>query len=141
MNLHQPIGVCVIVLDKTKKKVLLGKRKNAYGEGMWGLPGGRMELKEKLEDAAKRELLEETNLIAKKIIFIGVVRELQETYNFIHFGFLCEKYEGKLINKEPDKLEEWLWFDLIDLPKDILPGHNAILDIYINKNINLKDLC
>ena len=42
-------------------KILLGKRLNVAGHGQWGLPGGHLEENEDLIEAAKRELLEETN--------------------------------------------------------------------------------
>lgn len=42
--------------------VLLVKRKNHPGKGLWALPGGHIHLDETLQNAAKRELLEETGL-------------------------------------------------------------------------------
>jgi 8-oxo-dGTP diphosphatase len=44
---------CEIFLIKDDA-ILLGKRKNCYGEGTWGLPGGHLEQGESI-----RELLEE----------------------------------------------------------------------------------
>jgi len=88
------IGVCVIVLDKQKKHVLLGKRLNSYRAGMLGLPGGRIDLEESLEVCGKRELLEETSLQGNNLLYIGVIRELQEGYNFIHFAFTCSDFTG-----------------------------------------------
>ena len=76
----EKIGVVIIVLDETKQKTLLGKRKNAYKAGMYGAPGGRTGMKEPLSEAVGRELREETNLEAKNIKYLGIVRELQETY-------------------------------------------------------------
>ncbi len=126
----ETIGVVIITLDETKKKILLGKRKNAYKAGMYGMPGGRIELKEAFEDTVVRELKEETNLDAQDITYIGVVRELQESYNFIHFIFLCESYTGTLTNSEPEKCEGWEWHSLDTLPKDILPAHMAGIDLF-----------
>ena len=45
-----PIGINVIVVRD--KKILLGKRKNSYGEGTWALPGGHLEEGEGMEEAA-----------------------------------------------------------------------------------------
>ncbi|HSX09701.1 MAG TPA: NUDIX domain-containing protein [Candidatus Saccharimonadales bacterium] len=128
----EKIGVIIIVLDEHKQKLLLGKRKNAYKAGYFGLPGGRIELEESLQEAVKRELLEETNLVAEHVTYLGVVRELQETYNFIHFVFLCESYSGELKNNEPDKCEGWEWHLPNELPEDILPGHLAGITIFKN---------
>lgn len=137
---QQPIGVCVIVLDNTKKSVLLGRRINAYKSGMFGLPGGRVNLSEPLAKCARRELFEEAGLQVKSLKYIGVVRELQNTYNFIHFVYLCEKFEGKLETKEPHKCEKWEWYSLDALPKDILPGHKAALDLFKGVGTHIKEL-
>jgi len=127
-------------LDKTKTKFLLGKRKNAYMSGYYGLPGGRMELKESLWESVKRELKEETGLQAQQIKYLGVVRELQSTYNFIHFAFLCEKYAGEVTNTEPEKCEGWEWFELDEIPQQTLPGHLAGIDIFKDSTLSLREL-
>jgi 8-oxo-dGTP diphosphatase len=135
------IGVCVIVLDKKSEQVLLGKRLNSYRAGMLGLPGGRINLKESLKECGKRELLEETALEAKNMEYVGVIRELQDDYNFIHFAFICTDFLGEPQVTEPDKCERWEWYSLTNLPENILPGHKAALDIYLHQDkTTLRDL-
>ncbi|PIY68560.1 DNA mismatch repair protein MutT [Candidatus Roizmanbacteria bacterium CG_4_10_14_0_8_um_filter_39_9] len=136
----QHIGVCVIVLDESKHKVLLGKRKNAYLAGAFGLPGGRVNLTEPLVECAVRELREETGLTAKLLRYVGVVRELQNCYNFIHFVYVCNKYSGTMETKEPEKCEGWEWYPLNSLPSDILPGHKSSLELLLNKDLLIQDL-
>ncbi len=136
----QPIGVGIIVLDKEKKNVLLGKRLNAYRAGLLGLPGGRLELTELLIDCGSRELLEETGLEASQLRYLGVVRELQEGYNFIHFAFVCEKYIGIPEVKEPNKCESWKWYPLNNLPEDIILGHQAVLELYLKPKQMFRDI-
>jgi 8-oxo-dGTP diphosphatase len=135
----EKIGVVVIVIDK-EKKLLLGKRKNAYKAGMYGLPGGRMELKESLYDSAKRELKEETNLNSNKLTYIGVIRELQEISTFIHFAFVCTDYHGGPENAEPEKCEGWEWFSPDEIPADILPGHLAAIEIFKDQETPLREI-
>ena len=135
------IGVCVLVLDKNHKKVLLGKRMNSYRAGMLGVPGGRLDLEEPLEECGKRELVEETSLVASDLKYIGVVRELQEGYNFIHFAFVCSYYTGTPTVIEPIKCESWEWYPIDNLPENILPGHKAALDIFLHPNqLSVRDL-
>jgi len=136
---HEHIGVCVIVIND-QNQLLLGKRKNGYRAGYYGLPGGQLELKEKLEDAIKRELYEETGLKGNSVSCLGVVRELQETYNYIHFCFTCQEFEGKPILCEPEKCEGWEWYPIDALPSPLLPGHQAALSLCSNHTSSVIDL-
>lgn len=43
-------------------KVLLAKRRNAPQKGKWAIPGGSVNLGETLQEAAEREIMEETGL-------------------------------------------------------------------------------
>ncbi|MFT6657985.1 NUDIX domain-containing protein [Maritalea sp.] len=51
-------------------RVLLIERSNPPYKGLWSLPGGRVEPGEELIDAIRRELLEETNLVAEQLQFV-----------------------------------------------------------------------
>ncbi len=67
---HAPMisaGSTVAVLKDNK--ILLNLRSDT---GTWGIPGGAMELGETLEEAAARELKEETNLYAEKYSLLNV---------------------------------------------------------------------
>ncbi|MEA2055905.1 MAG: NUDIX hydrolase [Candidatus Thermoplasmatota archaeon] len=59
----------VIIKDAA---VLLIKRKNDPYKGEWALPGGFVEYNEKTEDAAVREVFEETGLKTKIVDLVGV---------------------------------------------------------------------
>lgn len=54
------VGVTVIILKKGQ--VLVGKRRNTHGTGMWAFPGGHLEFGESPENCALREVYEETGL-------------------------------------------------------------------------------
>lgn len=127
------MGAAVIVVDPQSHKILLGERMNAYKSGYFGLPGGRSELRESVELGAVREVVEETGLRVSTIEYVGVVREFQETYNFVHFGMAAVTFEGILENKEPHKCKEWVWFDADALPDKILPAHKILIDMFLGK--------
>ena len=67
---HPRVGVGAILVRNGK--VLMGKRKNAHGEGSWALPGGHLEFGESLEECATRETYEETGIIISATDFIPV---------------------------------------------------------------------
>jgi ADP-ribose pyrophosphatase len=54
--------VAVGAVVKRKNKMLLVKRRDAPGQGTWAIPGGAVELGETLQQAAEREVKEETGL-------------------------------------------------------------------------------
>lgn len=132
------IGVCALLIN-SRNQVVLGIRKNGYKAGFYGLPGGKVEAHEALLTAIQREVVEETGLATLNFAFIGVIREDQGEYDFIHFVFCAEigKQQPQLC--EPDKCEAWQFFDLNKKLPKILPGHLAGIEMYLQRKI-VKDL-
>lgn len=121
------IGVGVIV--KKGNKVLMGKRKNSHGEGSWQFPGGHLEFGETPEDYAKRELLEETGLVAnnfEKGKFTNSIFD-KEDKHYITLFVTTNWEAGEPEIKEPEKCEGWEWFEWENLPKPLfLPIENLL---------------
>ena len=57
--------VAVGAIVKRENEVLLVKRNQPPSVGLWAIPGGRVELGETLQQAAEREILEETGLTVR----------------------------------------------------------------------------
>lgn len=133
----QHIGVCVILVNPAGL-ILFGRRKNSYKAGMLGLPGGRVEVHEPLQDAAQRELWEETGISGLNLQYVGVVRENQEGYDFLHFVFSAKQVEVAPVLCEPDKCEGWQWLEYTG-QTSILPGHALAVEMFQNK-LTLSDL-
>ncbi len=125
-----PVGVNVFVIRDNA--VLLGKRKNVFGDGSWGLPGGHLEFMEKIEDAAARELEEETGLKANSFKFHNLVNQVQKSdiRHYLQVGVVAEGVEGEPKLMEPDKCWEWQWFDMSNLPGPIFVGHIQQIELY-----------
>ena len=107
-------------------KILLQKRAD---DGLWADHGGSIELSERVEDAARRELYEETGLTAGKLELIGFYSgpEMDHTYpngdevSMIAFYFLCRDFEGQ-IRMQLEEVGALRWF-----PLDALPGEAEML--------------
>lgn len=113
------VGVQVAVFSKNA--ILLGKRKNVFGSGTWGLPGGHLEFGESFEGAASRELLEETGLKAVQLRTFSSINTPYEKTHYVQIGVEVLDYEGELENKEPEKCETLNFFKKDQLPSPLFP--------------------
>lgn len=108
-------------------KVLLIERKNPP-EG-WALPGGFIDYGESAEQAATRELEEETGLRCTHLTLFGVYsapgRDPRfHTLTVVYLGVA----EGEL--RAGDDAADAKWFDLRELPDKIAFDHRQILQLY-----------
>lgn len=92
-------GVGAVVVEGGK--VLLVRRGHAPLEGRWTLPGGLVELGETLEDALRREVLEETGWtvrVGKQLALFDFIEkdEGRVRYHYVLADFFCERIEGDL---------------------------------------------
>ena len=113
------VGVGIIVIKDGK--VLLGKRKNAHGEGAWCFPGGHLEFKETWEDCARREVAEETDLKIKNINLGTVTNDIfeKEDKHYITLIMVSDYDSGEVKLMEPEKSERWEWFEWGKLPQPL----------------------
>jgi 8-oxo-dGTP diphosphatase len=125
------VGVGVVVIKEGE--MLLGKRKNAHGEGTWSFPGGHLEYKESWEDCAIRETLEETGLSINNVRFGTVTNDIfhEEQKHYVTIIMLSDYESGDLCLMEPDKCEKWEWFTWDKLPDALFVSiENLLKDNY-----------
>jgi len=136
---HAPVMLCgasVIVVNESGELLLQRRRDN----GCWGYPGGGIELNEVVEEAAMRELYEETGLTANSLELFGVFSgpELHYVYpngdevSIIDIVYICRDWIGDL---KPDLSEvgDLRFFAPGKLPENISPPVVKPLKAYLDK--------
>jgi mutator protein MutT len=128
------VGVGVIIVNK-EGQILVGKRKGNYAP-RYSIPGGHLELGETFEEAAIREVKEETGLEIKDPKVIAVTNNLEtfqeEGRHYISLILIARKFKGKVGIFEKRKCQEWLWCDPHHLPIPHFDASRLGVECYIS---------
>ena len=101
----------VILKDES---VLLIKRGQSPLKGFWSLPGGVLEAGELLEEAVRREVLEETGLEVEPVAVVEVFQRIMRDrsgrpeYHYVIVDYLCEVTGGNLQAASDVDDAEWV---------------------------------
>ena len=124
--------VAVIILDGDK--VLIGKRKNIRGDGLYAFPGGGLDFREKYQNCALREIKEEcgnnleVELIDDNFPFATVPNEMIENGHVVVLFVRAKYLRGKPQNMEPEKCHDWEWRSWYRLPQPLFSGIQYLVD-------------
>jgi len=123
-----------VIVENRQEEILLILRSDTK---CWGYPGGSVDINEVVEEAAKRELFEESGLTANSLKLFGVFsgKELYYVYphgdevSIVDIVYLCNDYTGEARAdfRESDKVS---FFALESLPNNISPPCIPALNKY-----------
>ena len=129
-NLYPEATVGALIFNAENRLFLMRSDK---WNGRYCLPGGHIELGERIIDAVKREVKEETNLDITDIHFHSVQDcifspDFHEKKHFIFIDFICRSLPGEVILNEEGT--EYIWID-------ITTAHTYPLEPFTLKTIEL----
>ena len=119
LNPPQTIRAVICYVRRGDEYLLLLKASGRFGGGFWNAPGGKIELGESPEEAARREVREETGLIVNSLDRMGYLEFYfgagKERPDWTAQVFACEDFSGELKESEEGKLQ---WTPSDKLPMD-----------------------
>ncbi len=114
-------AICIVERDL---RVLMVKRGNQPGAGLWSMPGGYVDRGEVVEEAAVREVLEETGLQVKVERLVGLFSKPEHP---VIVAAYAAREVGGVLKAGPEALDVG-FFPLDDLPPLAFAGDLSILD-------------
>ena len=121
----RPINLGVRVMLIQDEKVLLVR--HVYQDG-WFMPGGGMKRRETIEQAARRECLEETGVEMQKMELFGIFFNYTQWKSDHIALFLSEDFT--MTDKKDIEIAEKCLFPLDALPESLGSGHRRRLQEY-----------
>lgn len=121
----KPHAAALVMLVKNNSILLLRRAGTGWADGMYTLPSGHVDKGEPVTNAAIREAEEEVGVVIAKsdLNFAHVLHRHNPSNDrvYIDFFFASTAWSGEPTNKERDKCDEVRWFDIDQLPENIIP--------------------
>lgn len=119
--MNEPLSIAFIVVFKNTSVLLVQHTHSKHIEGIWGLPGGKIERGEEGIGAAQRELEEETGLRTERenLVPLTILPTANVTFKngsvrtcAMH-AFLCKHFDGEVRGTERE-IPKWISLTKLD---------------------------
>jgi ADP-ribose pyrophosphatase YjhB (NUDIX family) len=101
------VAVAAIVYDP-EGRVLLVERGKPPGEGLWTVPGGRLEASETLAQGVAREVREETGLLVEVGALACVVERMGDDFHYVILDYVARTIGGELAAGSDARAVKWV---------------------------------
>ncbi|MCW4039102.1 MAG: NUDIX hydrolase [Candidatus Bathyarchaeota archaeon] len=118
-------------------KIVVVKRENEPAKGLWSIPGGLLELGERVYDGVKREVMEETGLDVEIDRLLDVIDNIvydddgKICYHYVLIDYLCSSSHGDLT--AATDVTEAQWIKLEDVNR--LPTTKTLKRLLVKANL------
>ena len=119
MNAQPRLGCGAAIVQDGR--LLLVRRLRKPEAGCWGLPGGKVDWLEPVEQAVRREIEEELAIRLTSLSLLCVVDQIdaQLGEHWLAPVYLADTFDGEVRNVEPEKHSDIGWFALDGLPEPL----------------------
>lgn len=132
------ITTAVYAVIISNSQILLSLRKNTgFMDGKYGLVSGHVEENETLVEAMIREAKEEAGIDIRKLKLATTMfrhKITEDGNDYIDFYFMVEDFNGDIVNNEPDKCGSLEFFDINNLPDNIINYVKFGIDNVLDSN-------
>ncbi len=119
-----------LILTKDKKILLQRRTNTGYEDGNYSLVSGHMEGGETAVQSIIREAKEEIGITLKPndLQVVHVLHRLSSDREYINVFLKTDRWEGEIINAEPEKCDDLRWFLPDELPENMIRGVRFALE-------------
>jgi 8-oxo-dGTP diphosphatase len=118
-----PYIASFVILRKDRRIALIKRQNTGWMDGHWSLPAGKVEKNEAFTAAAIREASEEVGVMVAKsdMIYAHTMHRHADDSDWVDVYFEVSQWQGEVINAEPKVHSKVQWFNLDNLPGNIIP--------------------
>lgn len=119
---HKIVAAVYAIIIKNGKILLSLRENTGFMDGWYSLVAGHVEADETVDEAMLREAKEEANIVVKSMKLGTVMfrKGIDGRDDYMDFFFIIDDYEGDIINKEPQKCGELKFFNIYNMPNNVL---------------------
>jgi len=125
------VGIGALIFNRDR--ILMAQRGKEPLKGWWSLPGGALEIGERLADGVRREVREETGLEIRPLGVLEIFERIMHDasgateYHYVLVDYICRITGGELLAGDDVAVVEWV--RRRDLPKlQITEGTLAVIE-------------
>ena len=114
-------------------QILLSRRYNTgYEDGQYSVVAGHLDGGERVKTAMIREAQEEIGirLLGNDLTMVQVMHRLSNNER-IDFFLQANRWDGMILNLEPDKCDHLAWFPIQQLPENLIPYVRKAIQNYL----------
>lgn len=123
-----------LILIENGKILLLRRYNTGYEDGNYSVVAGHIDGNESVIKAMQREALEEAGISINEedLKIVYTMHRKANDRESIDYFLLCEKYTGEINIMEKDKCDELAFYDLSNMPSNVIPYVKKAIEDYRN---------